>query len=427
MGGEREDIRMLLINLVIKGVISYRSGIRVLEILQNRTSLKINWIPHFSSIINWTYRIGKGLLNEVKNIDKKWIAIADHSIDIGRKQVFVVLRVGLDIFLQREGAITLKDCECIGVKVSSKVIGESVSKDLEEIFDKAGEPVAIIKDNGSTLNNGVEIYKKRHNSDIDIIDDITHVVANGLKKQFEKTKQYKRYMTMLREGATKLRQTNLAFLIPPKLRTKGRFQAISRLNSWSKKLIDKKIFSKRGRAKKESLLARLRGAFPNFKPLESFIKNFIKTTDITNKIMKLLKKRGLNITTYYQAMNLLKKLPKNSKTRKTLRIWLEKHIKIQKKLAPNPLPISSDIIESLFGKFKYALERSPQSDMNRSTLLIPLLCGNLDKERLSSILKNTKHKELKKWETENIPYTIRKERLEFFNNGIQKVEMNVSA
>jgi len=46
--------------------------------------------------------------------------------------------------------------------------------------------------------------------------------------------------------------------------------------------------------------------------------------------------------------------------------------------------------------------------MNRSTLLIPLLCGNLDKERLSSILKNTKHKEFKKWETENIPYTIRK-------------------
>ena len=129
---------------------------------------------------------------------------------------------------------------------------------------------------------------------------------------------------MLREGATKLRQTDLAFLIPPKLRTKGRFQAISRLNSWSKKLIDKKIFSKRGRAKKGSLLARLRVAFPNFKPLESFIKNFIKTTDITNKIMKLLKKRGLNITTYHQSMNLLKKLPKNSKTRKTLRIWLEK-------------------------------------------------------------------------------------------------------
>lgn len=414
----------MLTNLVIEGVISYRSGIRVLEVFQERTTLKIDWIPHFSSIINWTHKIGKGLLNEVKKINKEWIAIADHSIDIGRKQVFVVLRIELDILLQREGAITLKDCECIGVKVSSKVTGERVAKDLEEIFDKAGEPVAIIKDNGSVLNSGVEIYKERHNKEIEVIDDITHVVANGLKKQFEKTKQYKEYMKMLREGATKLRQTYLAFLIPPKLRSKGRFQAISKLNNWSKKLIDKKIFSKRGKAKKGSLLEKLRMAFPNFKSLEPFVKNFTKTTDITNKIMKLLKNSGLNISTYHQSMNLLKKLPKNSKTRKTLRVWLEKHIKIQKKLTPCPLPISSDIIESLFGKFKYRLERSPQSDMNRATLLIPLLCGNLDKQKLLTLLENTKHKELKQWEEDNIPYTVRKQRLQFFENNIPKMEIN---
>ena len=73
-----------------------------MEIFQEKTSLEINWIPHFTSVVNWTYRIGKGLLDEVKKIDKKWIAIADHSIDIGTKQVFVVLRVELDIFLQRE-------------------------------------------------------------------------------------------------------------------------------------------------------------------------------------------------------------------------------------------------------------------------------------------------------------------------------------
>ena len=83
----------------------------------------------------------------------------------------------------------------------------------------------------------------------------------------------------------------------------------------------------------------------------------------------------------------------------------------------------SDIIESLFGKFKYSLERSPQSDMNRAVLLIPLLCGDLDKQKLLATLEKTKHKELKKWDEENIPYTVRKERLDFFNN-IQKVEID---
>jgi len=419
--------RILLISLVLEGVISYRSGIRVLEIFQARSSLKVEWIPHFSSIINWTYRVGKGLLKEVKKLDKEWIAIMDHSIDIGTKQVFVVLRVEADIFLQREGAITLKDCECIGIKVSTKVTGESVSKDLEEIFTKAGEPIAIIKDNGGALKKGLEIYNQEHNSNIETIEDITHIVANGLKKQFEKTKQYEEYMKMLREGANKVRQTYLAFLTPPKLRIKGKFQAISRLNNWTNKLIETKIFSQRGKAKKDSLLGKLRIAFPNFKSLESFAKIFIKTTKVTNNIMKILKKRGLNINTYHQSMELLKKLPKNSKTRKTTRVWLEKHIKIQKKLAPYPLPISSDIIESLFGKFKYKLERTPQSDMNRSVLLIPLLCGDLDNQKLLTTLKKTKHKELKEWEDKNIPHTVRKERLKFFNNNIQIVEIDKSA
>lgn len=424
---QKQDIRALLVFLVVEGVISYRSVIRVLEIFQSNNFIKVDWIPHFSSIINWTYRIGKGLLDGVTKIDKKWIAIADHSIEIGRKQVFVVLRVELDIYLQRDGAITLRDCECIGVKISPKVTGESVAKELEEIFTKSGDPVAIIKDNGSALNSGVEIYKEQHNSNIKTVDDITHIVANGLKKQFEKTKQYQTYMKMLRDGATKLRQTDLAFLIPPKLRKKGRFQAISKLNNWSKKLIDKNIFSKRGKAKKGSLLERLRIAFPNFKSLEPFIKNFIKTTDVTNKIMQLLKNEGLSIATYNQSMEQLKELPKNSKTRKTIRVWLEKHIEIQKELTPNPLPISSDIIESLFGKFKYSLKRSAQSDMNRATLLIPLLCGDLDKQKILDVLANTKHKELKKWEEKNIPDTVRKQRMAFFNNDIQIMEMSMVA
>ena len=154
--------------------------------------------------------------------------------------------------------------------------GKNVDKELEEIFAKAGEPVAIIKDNGSALNSGVEIYKEQHSANIKTVEDITHIVANGLKKQFEKTKQYQEYMKMLRDGATKLRQTDLAFLIPPKLRKKGRFQAIS------------------------------------------------------------------------------------------------------------------DIIESLFGKFKYSLKRSAQSDMNRATLLIPLLCGNLDKQKILNTLAQYK-------------------------------------
>jgi hypothetical protein len=75
----------------------------------------------------------------------------------------------------------------------------------------------------------------------------------------------------------------------------------------------------------------------------------------------------------------------------------------------------------LFGNFKHIIERSPQADMNRTTLLIPALCGNLNESSITQALIEACHNDLKVWEKENIPYTVRKKRQAFFSEiEIQK-------
>jgi hypothetical protein len=140
--------------------------------------------------------------------------------------------------------------------------------------------------------------------------------------------------------------------------------------------------------------------------------------------MERLKNRGLEQSTYDECKLLLKELPKSSKTANSLRDWLDKHLKIQKKLTEYPLPISSDIIESLFGKFKHTIEKSPQSDMNHSTLIIPLLCGRVCGEKISNVLNSVTQKELEEWKKENIGETMRSKRIMFFNENIQKAGNN---
>jgi hypothetical protein len=54
-------------------------------------------------------------------LSQPWLAIIDHSIDIGTKKVLVVLRVPMDILSKKGKAIQLKDCECIGLKISEIV------------------------------------------------------------------------------------------------------------------------------------------------------------------------------------------------------------------------------------------------------------------------------------------------------------------
>ena len=124
----------MCIFIVLQCAVSYRSIPKILTVFNKTTPLTLDWIPHFTSVINWTLRIGLGILKQVKPVDHAWVAILDHSIDIGIKKAFVVLRVATDVLAKKGKAIDLEDCECIGLKISEKVNGESIASELEEIF-----------------------------------------------------------------------------------------------------------------------------------------------------------------------------------------------------------------------------------------------------------------------------------------------------
>jgi hypothetical protein len=345
----------------------------------------------------------------------------DHSIDIGTKKAFVVLRVTMDALAKKGKAIQLEDCECIGLKVSEAVNGESISLALCEMFNQAGSPTAVIKDCDYTLDKGVRLWSEKQGVSVPVIEDIGHVMATALKTQFKDSQDYKDFTELTSKGANRLRQTNLAYLIPPKLRTKGRFQSIGKLGQWGDKMLN--ILAVKGAVKKGGLLARLRSALPGFSRLKAFIKRFSRTAKVTSDVMEILKNKGLNQTSYEQCLALSTHLPKRSKVKKRLHAWLEQHLAIQQKTTCHPLLVSSDIIESLFGKFKHVIERSSHADINRTALLIPALCGNKDEIAIGQAFKHARHKDIEYWEQENIPYTMRKKRQTFFKQiKSQKME-----
>ena len=87
---EARQVRSLCVSLVLQAVVSFRSVPRILALLRTEALLGIDWVPHFTSVINWTLRVGLGLLRQVTPIDSSWVAIIDHSIDIGTKKALPV-------------------------------------------------------------------------------------------------------------------------------------------------------------------------------------------------------------------------------------------------------------------------------------------------------------------------------------------------
>ena len=403
-------------------MVSFRAVPRILDVLCELEQLSLRWVPHFTSVINWTVRFGLAALNQVERMGRPWLAIIDLSIDVGVKKALVVLRVPIDALARRGSAIELEDCECIGLCVTERTDGDTVAEALTQIFAAAGDPVALIKDGGTDLGKGVALWKEREGKkSVWSIDDIGHVMANALKAQFEKTKAFEHFVGIVHKAGARLRQTKLAFLIPPKLRTKGRFQGISKLGEWAEKMLD--ALAGRGRAEKHSALAKLRTAMAGFAPLRPFIERFASIVRGVAEVLEILKNKGLNQDTYRQCCQLAEQLPERSKVKKRLLVWLQRHLHIQCRLGISQMPllVSSDIIESLFGKFKHIIERGPQADMNRTTLVIPALCGKIDGQAIAQALAHTTHGDIQRWEQENIPYTLRKRRRAFFNStGDQK-------
>jgi len=143
----------------------------------------------------------------------------------------------------------------------------------------------------------------------------------------------------------------------------------------------------------EDTLNKRSKALPGFDETGPFIRSFAHTAEVISPVMETLKNNGLNQTTYNKCRGLTKTLPDDPEVKQRLLQWLEQHIAVKKQITRFSLLVSSDIIESLFGRFKYMLERNPQADMNRSTLLIPALCGNLDESIIKSALDSAPHDE----------------------------------
>ena len=87
-------------------------------------------------------------------------------------------------------------------------------------------------------------------------------------------------------------------------------------------------------------------------------------------------------------------------------------IKEQIKLLPNTKTIlfSSDILESIFGKYKNRVSENPMASITSLMLIIAAFTCDLTEENVTKSIENVKISDIKKWSDENIPISLFKQR-----------------
>ncbi len=79
-----------------------------------------------------------------------------------------------------------------------------------------------MSDYGNNIRKGVELYRRNH-PDVIHTYDITHKIANLLKKTFSQYGKFDHFIEQCHRTFKQVQQTELCFLIPKKKRAKARY------------------------------------------------------------------------------------------------------------------------------------------------------------------------------------------------------------
>jgi hypothetical protein len=397
--------------------LSFRASSKVLGSLLLVGAGLISWVPHFTTSIGWALRLGLHCLQQAQRpLDEKWVCVADFTIQIGCKKALIVLRVPMSA-LRMGKALTLKQVEVIGLSLGETWNGARVNTVLLSLFERCGWPSHVVSDCGSDIKKGIvdTLLEAPHRASW--ISDVSHFVANALKHYYAKLSLFQQFQSLCTRMRHRLQQTRFAFLLPPQARAKGRFLSVSRQVEWGLQTLAYLEVKERERSPEAAALAQ---ALRGLKLFKMFLTTFVRNTTCLNEVMKMVKTQGLSTESIQACQERLSTLPARSPIRKEVSHYLQHYVPVVE-LSGSPLLGSSDVIESLIGKAKQRLEANGRSELNKSILLIPCLCGELTQDLVAEALTTVRVQEVTTWVSENVGETMQsKRRREFPRSQPQK-------
>lgn len=384
------DLVHLALQLFLEARISFRAVSRVLTLLA--VPLGIQKAPCPQTIINWVIRLSivrlesaralRGLPLPQAPFTNGLIWMLDISIGLGQGKILAVLALDAHHHQLARGAPALRHVRCIAVAVAASWTGDTLAELLKRLIAQMGRPAAYLQDSGSELQKAAALLAEQGLGS-PCIDDISHAAAGMLKRIYQAHPAFETFLSACGRVSGKLKQTLLACLAPPRVRTKARFMNVHRLLTWADRVLQ---LSPPGGAKRGSLLAQLRATLDDLPTCKALIKRFQGDAKGVLACQQILKTHGLSPATLAQCAPLVGAMPTAS-LRQELTRYLHHQLATATTLGLDAvgLPISSDAIESLFGVGKHHGVGETQ-DAARIALRLPALCGVPTREEAEQVL-----------------------------------------
>jgi len=346
--------------------------------------------PTFWTLRHWVLRLGLYELQRAKPLATDWIFIVDATIAVGEHKALVILGVRLAQLQARGFNLRHQEVVTLGLKILSRCDGVAVQALLQEAARKVGVPRAVVSDGGADVAKGVRLLRQDHPT-VDWIYDITHRLARLLEKQLKDQLWWRRFVTQAGKVRNGCRQTKWSFLLPPAPRTKARWFNLEPLVNWGLRVL---AYGRKEGLRDKKFTA-LFGWLEEFEPL---LEEARQMTEMIKAVCEIIKAKGINAHHVQLCRQRIEQIAQTPKAR-TLGAEMMQFLEAQAALARpgETLLGSSDVIESVFGKYKSVVERSPLKVITEMVLTVAALTSVRTGPAVKAALETVSLKAVKDW------------------------------
>jgi len=385
-------------------------------------------LPSWTVIQNWILRFGLYKLMQPLPHRSDWIWIIDQTIEFGTKKCLVILAVSLETLRNNLCVLRHRDMEIAAINVAVKATGKHIGKLLSKVGRDIGYPVQIVSDNGSNIKSGIKRFQKQSPQTVHTYD-ITHKTAGELKRCLANDKKWKKFGRKLAETKRRVIHTEFAFLAPRKQRDKSRWQNLKQNLVWAECVLATRPvrMSKLGRP--TNYQREFRNYFGWIEEFEPDLRRWRMLLDVISLAQDEVKTNGLSTQT---ADNFMRRAQasgiENRQCKKVILRLADFFTRETASLKPDQLFLgSSDIIESLFGKYKLFSAKTPLKEIGNSILTLPIVTCEVSTKEVKAAMETISAKTLSNWLSENVGESLLTKRRKVFSYSKPKIQVkNIS-
>lgn len=372
---------------------SFRGVSRILCYFQLEFGIQTSELPSKSSIANWAQKSGYYYYSQYDSglYGSDYCLIVDESMVIGQQRMIVVL--GMLASKTGKDATALCDVRVLAIEVRASWKSEDLKVLLEKVIKKMEKkPLYVVSDGGSNLKKGIR------DAGLTRICDLGHEISKLLEQTYTGQEVFVAFSKAV--AGVKFREVmkEHAYLLPPKQRSIARFMNFSTIVNWARKVM----------AAMPNLSAEEAKVFDFLKEYKVLIRELSDVYDMTEKILKKLKNEGISHPNIETCLETCKKYGK--KVPQVLQDKVAKYLGEEKAKIPDAATVwnaSSDILESIFGKYK---QRNATNALHGVTPLVLTLCAythfdrdiHLMQPEIKAAMEAVFMSDIKQWKTLNL-------------------------